>query len=115
MFYQKKHQLDIDFEPMSGTPLSARKRIQFNMFVFPIEKVKTMKTFATALMPLFWIEESITLPKKFLAQVKLLFTVLIAVKYVFENMYLYLYMKFFFSGSVVILVTRHFRSNIEIY
>nr|UEN71286.1 sensory neuron membrane protein 1 [Gregopimpla kuwanae] len=71
-----KHQLDIDFEPMTGTPMSARKRLQFNMFVFPIEKVKTMKTFPTALFPLFWVEEGVTLGDDILDQLRMVFKML---------------------------------------
>ena len=58
---------------MTGTPMSAAKRLQFNMFIFPIDKIKTMKTFPTALLPMFWIQEGITLGDEFLDQLRMVF------------------------------------------
>ncbi|XP_043284448.1 sensory neuron membrane protein 1 isoform X2 [Venturia canescens] len=70
---KEEHQISIDFEPITGTPMSAAKRLQFNMFIFPIDKVKTMKNFPTALLPLFWVEEGITLGDEFLDQLRMVF------------------------------------------
>lgn len=42
---------------MTATPVSARKRLQFNMFTHPVAKIPVMKQMTTALIPIFWVEE----------------------------------------------------------
>ncbi|XP_023315904.1 sensory neuron membrane protein 1-like isoform X1 [Trichogramma pretiosum] len=66
-----QHKIFIDFEPFTGSPISARKRVQLNMMIFPIDKVKIIKTFPRALLPLVWIEEGIVLPNWMIRQLKL--------------------------------------------
>lgn len=78
--FQEDHRIFIDFEPMTGSPLSARKRLQFNMFVFPIEKFKLMKTFPRALLPLFWVEEGIELGDDIINQLKSAFLMITVVR-----------------------------------
>lgn len=70
---QELHDISMDFEPMTATPISAHKRLQFNMQVQPIEKFKLMKNFPEVLFPLFWVEEGILLDDKFVNQVKVVF------------------------------------------
>ncbi|XP_026294183.1 sensory neuron membrane protein 1-like [Frankliniella occidentalis] len=60
-----KHGINMIFEPMTATPVSARKRLQFNIFTHPVAKIAVMKTFCTALIPIFWIEEGVDLPDDF--------------------------------------------------
>ncbi|XP_067206521.1 sensory neuron membrane protein 1-like isoform X2 [Linepithema humile] len=57
----EKHEMVFDFDAMTGSPIKAFKRIQFNALVGPIAKVKLMKTFPEALFPIFWIEDGIEL------------------------------------------------------
>ncbi|XP_001606602.1 sensory neuron membrane protein 1 [Nasonia vitripennis] len=64
------HGIFLDFEPFTGSPLSARKRLQFNIMIQKVEKFKIMKNFPEALLPLFWVEEGIVLPDYLIAQVK---------------------------------------------
>lgn len=66
-------------EPLTGTPVHAKKRLQFNMFIRPVEKYKIMKTFPEALLPLFWIEEGVILPDDIMSQLKMVFTMLTVV------------------------------------
>nr|AIU56857.1 sensory neuron membrane protein 1 [Microplitis mediator] len=73
---EEDHQIFIDFEPMLGAPLSARKRLQFNIFIMPVDKFKLMKTFPNALLPLFWVEEGLILDDEYLKPIKLVFTML---------------------------------------
>ncbi|XP_072748122.1 sensory neuron membrane protein 1 isoform X2 [Anoplolepis gracilipes] len=73
---QADHEMDMDFEPMTATPLSAHKRLQFNMFIQPIPKFKLMKNFPEALMPLFWVEEGILLADEFVDKIKMVFKIL---------------------------------------
>ena len=63
----------MDFEPMTATPLIARKRLQFNMFLQKVEKFKLMKNFPECLFPFFWVEEGIELGGEFLAKLKKVF------------------------------------------
>nr|AQN78521.1 sensory neuron membrane protein 1 [Meteorus pulchricornis] len=73
---EHEHELFIEFEPFTGSPLSARNRLQFNMFIQNVTKFKLMKTFPSALMPLFWIEEGILLGDDILSQIKMVFTLM---------------------------------------
>lgn len=48
---------------LTGTALSAAKRMQFNLEVKPIPQVEMMKNMPNVVLPLFWVEESIYLDK----------------------------------------------------
>lgn len=47
----------IVFFQLTGTPVKVSKRMQFNMFIGPVERVTLMRNIKTALHPIFWIEE----------------------------------------------------------
>ncbi|XP_011149856.2 sensory neuron membrane protein 1 isoform X2 [Harpegnathos saltator] len=79
---QKDHEIDMDFEPMTATPISAHKRLQFNMFIHPVPKFKLMKNFPEALLPLFWVEEGILLDDQFVNKVKVVFKAIMAVNFI---------------------------------
>lgn len=78
---QEDHEMAMDFEPMTATPLLAHKRLQFNMFIQPIAKFKLMKTFPEALLPLFWVEEGILLDDEFVNKVKVVFKAIAVVNF----------------------------------
>ncbi|XP_023289833.1 sensory neuron membrane protein 1 isoform X2 [Orussus abietinus] len=78
---QEDHQIFLDFEPMTGTPVSARKRLQFNMFIQPVQKFKLMKTFPEAILPLFWVEEGLALNDDFVGKLKAAFKMIKIVGY----------------------------------
>ncbi|XP_014231879.1 sensory neuron membrane protein 1-like [Trichogramma pretiosum] len=65
-----KHQMLIDLEPLSGAPVQACTRAQFNMFIMPVPKFKLMKKFPDALLPLFWFDEQIVLPDFLLKEIR---------------------------------------------
>ncbi|XP_014206769.1 sensory neuron membrane protein 1-like [Copidosoma floridanum] len=67
---KEKHDLFLEFEPFTGTPLLAMSRIQMNIMIHKVEKIKIMKNFPEAMLPLLWIEESVGLPDWLLKQVK---------------------------------------------
>lgn len=50
---------------MTGTPLSAAKRLQFNLDVVPIPEVEIMKGLREMVFPIFWIEEGAHLSRDF--------------------------------------------------
>lgn len=58
---------------MTGTPVSASKRLQFNMDVVPIPKVEMMKNLRKMVFPTFWVEESVNLPPAFTDPMKKMF------------------------------------------
>ncbi|XP_050445095.1 sensory neuron membrane protein 1-like [Cataglyphis hispanica] len=78
---QEDHEMDMDFEPMTATPIRAHKRLQFNMFIQPIPKFKLMKNFPEALLPLFWVEEGILLDDEFVNKVKVVFKAMAVVNF----------------------------------
>lgn len=55
---------------MSGTPLRAGKRLQFNLEVIPIEEVPIMQDVQEMLYPLFWVEESASLNSTYTNMIK---------------------------------------------
>lgn len=55
---------------MTGTPLMAAKRLQFNMEVKPLPDVEIMKSMPEVIFPMFWIEEGVSLGKDITNQLK---------------------------------------------
>jgi len=58
---QEKHRMTFNFDPLTGTPIKAYKKIQFNVIIGPIPKLRLMKSFPEALFPLFWVEDGLEL------------------------------------------------------
>ena len=50
---------------MSGSPLSAAKRLQFNIEVKPIPEMELFKDLQEMVLPLFWVEEAANLNRTF--------------------------------------------------
>lgn len=55
---------------MTGSPLSAARRLQFSMQVKPIPEVDLMKDFPDVTIPIFWIEETVNLGREFTDKMK---------------------------------------------
>lgn len=55
---------------MTGSPLSAAKRLQFNLELKPIENIEIMKNMPDMLYPMFWIEEGVQLGRDFTDKIK---------------------------------------------
>lgn len=58
---------------LTGTPLMAAKRLQFNLEMKPIPQIEIMKSMPDILFPLFWVEEGVLLDKEMTNQLKPLF------------------------------------------
>ncbi|KAG5888615.1 hypothetical protein JTB14_037827 [Gonioctena quinquepunctata] len=69
-----KHEIRILLEPTTGSPLYAKKRLQFSMPLDPIQKVELFRNFTETVLPLFWIEEGVELNRTYTAPLKSLFT-----------------------------------------
>lgn len=67
---REKHIIYIDMETISGTPLSAAKRMQFNMELKPLEQISYMQEVPEMLFPLMWIEEGANLNKTYVNMLK---------------------------------------------
>ncbi|KAG5893045.1 hypothetical protein JTB14_014825 [Gonioctena quinquepunctata] len=65
-----KHETSITLEPISGTPLEVNQRVQFNIFLRPIENVMSLENISNALMPLLWVEESLILDDEYTDMLK---------------------------------------------
>ncbi|KAL1517696.1 hypothetical protein ABEB36_001431 [Hypothenemus hampei] len=59
------HEMFVNLEPITGTPLKLAKRVQFNLFLRPVNNITVLQNAPEALVPLFWIEETVTLPLKY--------------------------------------------------
>ncbi|XP_065212463.1 sensory neuron membrane protein 1 [Planococcus citri] len=60
---EELHGIYSTFEPITGTPVAGKRRLQFNMFVQQIKKITVMKELAPEpfLMPLLWVDEGLEL------------------------------------------------------
>lgn len=65
-----EHGIEIDFEPISGTPLVAKQRVQINIQLYRVDKIGVAKTLPHTIAPLFWIEEGLALNKTFIKMMK---------------------------------------------
>lgn len=67
---RSKHIIYIDMETISGTPLSAAKRMQFNMELKPLEEMSYMQNVPEMLFPMMWVEEGANLNKTYVNMLK---------------------------------------------
>nr|APZ81421.1 sensory neuron membrane protein 1b [Adelphocoris lineolatus] len=58
---REKHQITFIMEPITGVPLLARKRFQFNVDMHPIRFVNVTKNIRPTLFPILWVEEALDL------------------------------------------------------
>lgn len=54
---REKHFTYIDVEPYTGVPLRGGKRVQFNIFLRPINNMSFFENYQPALVPIMWVEE----------------------------------------------------------
>jgi hypothetical protein len=55
---------EIFFIKITGSPVNVANRIQFSMDVEPIEDFDLMASMKRSIVPIFWIEETLSLDKK---------------------------------------------------
>ncbi|CAH0546696.1 unnamed protein product [Brassicogethes aeneus] len=67
---ENKHETFVILEPNSGTPIKTAKRVQFNMFLRPIEGITSIDNVTHSIIPIIWLEESMTLGDKYTNQIK---------------------------------------------
>nr|ALV87596.1 sensory neuron membrane protein 1 [Drosicha corpulenta] len=69
---EEDHGIRSYFEPITGTPLSGRRRLQFNMFLKNVPKITVLQniTGPPVLVPLIWIEEGVDLGTDITGKVK---------------------------------------------
>ncbi|XP_045774231.1 indole-3-acetaldehyde oxidase-like [Maniola jurtina] len=67
---RNEHEIVIDFEPITGTPMVAKQRVQFSMLLLKTEKIELCKDLPNVIAPLFWIEEGLALNKTFVNMLK---------------------------------------------
>ncbi|CAH1366562.1 sensory neuron membrane protein 2-like isoform X2 [Tenebrio molitor] len=66
----KLHETFVILEPTSGAPLKVAKRVQFNMFIRAVEDIVSIENVSNALVPIFWLEESVTLDDQYIDLIK---------------------------------------------
>ncbi|XP_022114656.2 sensory neuron membrane protein 1-like [Pieris rapae] len=65
-----EHEIVIDFEPITGTPMVAKQRVQFSLQLIQTDKIELFKELPNTLTPIFWIEEGLALNKTFVKMLK---------------------------------------------
>ncbi|KAF2883403.1 hypothetical protein ILUMI_22766 [Ignelater luminosus] len=55
----EKHKLYLDVQPMMGTAMSARARVQINLAVSQVVDIKQVATFPDIIFPIIWFEEAV--------------------------------------------------------
>ncbi|CAH2982872.1 unnamed protein product [Chilo suppressalis] len=65
-----KHGIEIDFEPLSGTPMEAKLRVMFNMVLHQESQMELLRNLPNTMAPLFWMEEGLALDKDFVKMLK---------------------------------------------
>ncbi|XP_076274573.1 sensory neuron membrane protein 1-like [Rhynchophorus ferrugineus] len=68
-----KHALRVYFEPVTGSPVEAAKRMQFNFNIQPTKKISLFSNLPKSLFPLLWIEETVSLEGPLLKKLQLVF------------------------------------------
>lgn len=53
----EKHELYIDVQPMMGTAMKARARIQVNLAVSQVRDIKQVSSFPDIIFPIMWFED----------------------------------------------------------
>lgn len=53
----EKHELYIDVQPMMGTAMKARARVQINLAVSQVRDIKQVATFPDIVFPIMWFED----------------------------------------------------------
>lgn len=68
----EKHQLFIDIQPIMGTALRARARVQINLAVSQVKDIKQVASFPDIVFPIMWFEDGVDgLPEKVTSLLKL--------------------------------------------
>ncbi|XP_058791804.1 sensory neuron membrane protein 1-like isoform X2 [Phymastichus coffea] len=65
------HQTRVDLDPLTGSPVRAHVRAQFNMQLMPVDKFRLMRNYSYAMLPLVWTDEIVALPDLFVLKIKI--------------------------------------------
>ncbi|KAG5323823.1 SNMP1 protein, partial [Acromyrmex heyeri] len=101
----EKHRMTFNFDPLTGTPIKAYKRIQFNVIVGPIPKLRLMKSFPEALFPLFWVEDGLELGNILIKPLKVAYLQILIAKIVMWLMILG------GLGMFIVAMMRYYKEN----
>ncbi|KAK9685321.1 CD36 family [Popillia japonica] len=67
---EDKHMSFILVDPITGTLLQSRKRMQYNIPLRPVDAVTATKNFQPAMLPVLWVEEDFDLPNSMIPEVR---------------------------------------------
>ncbi|CAK1554758.1 unnamed protein product [Leptosia nina] len=57
------HRIFADLDPYTGTVIRGSKKAQFNVFMRPVTDIAATENLRTTLMPIFWVDEGMSLPE----------------------------------------------------
>lgn len=68
---QEKHLTYVDFDPLTGSPVRAHVRAQYNMELMAIDKFRLMRNYSYSMLPIIWTDEIVVLPDFFILKIKI--------------------------------------------
>ncbi|KAK9679045.1 CD36 family [Popillia japonica] len=67
---KEKHMSFVSVDPITGTLLQSRKRMQYNVPLRPVDAVNATKNFQPAMLPVLWVEETFDMPDNMTGKVR---------------------------------------------
>lgn len=71
----------IDVDPLTGTVINARSRMQYSLFLMKLQKYRLAQNFSEALLPIMWSEQVVVLTDFSMKNLKSIHRTITNVKY----------------------------------
>lgn len=69
---KEKHEFNIVIEPNNGIPLQVQARLQMNLLITPVDKIRIFEKLPKTFMPMLWFQQSAKLTSRYSTSIKFL-------------------------------------------